>query len=168
MSKRSWVFHPVPMAGFIVLLAALAPAQGRKSKETATMRTQFLNPDGLSKPTGYTHVVVTQPGKLVYVSGQVALNAAGEVVGKGDLRGQVTQVMENLKTALAAAGATTDDVIKLNYYVVNLKQDQLPVIREVRGKYFSMEHLPASTLIGVTALAREEFLIEIEAVAAMK
>ena len=89
-------------------------------------------------------------------------------MGKGDLRGQVTQVMENLKAALAAAGATTDDVVKLNYYVVNLKQDQLPIIREVRGKYFSVEHLPASTLIGVTALAREEFMIEIEAVAAMK
>jgi hypothetical protein len=72
MSKRNWVFHSVPMAGIIVLLAALAPAQaGRKPKETATTRTQFLNPDGLSKPTGYTHVVVTQPGMLVYVSGQV-------------------------------------------------------------------------------------------------
>ena len=132
------------------------------------MQAQFLNPAGLSKPTGYTHVVVAQPGKLVYISGQVALNAAGEVVGKGDLRAQVTQVMENLKTALAAAGATPENIIKVNYYVVNLKQDQLPVIREVRNKYFSAEHPPASTLVGVTALAREEFLIEIEAVAAVK
>jgi enamine deaminase RidA (YjgF/YER057c/UK114 family) len=111
---------------------------------------------------------VAQPGRLIYVSGQVALNSAGEVVGKGDLRAQVTQVMENLKTALAAAGATPENIIKVNYYVVNLKPDQLPVIREVRGKYFSAEHPPASTLIGVTALAREEFMIEIEAVATVK
>ena len=127
-----------------------------------------MNPDGLSKPTGYTHVVVANPGKLVYISGQVALNQKGEVVGKGDLRAQVTQVMENLKTALAAAGATPQDLIKINYFVVNLKQDQLPIIREVRNQYFSADHPPASTLVGVTALAREEFLIEIEGVAVVK
>ena len=75
---------------------------------------EFLNPAGLSSPTGYTHIVVAQPGKIIYVSGQVALNVAGEVVGKGDLRAQTTQAMENIKTALAAAGARTWDVIKLN------------------------------------------------------
>jgi enamine deaminase RidA (YjgF/YER057c/UK114 family) len=64
-----------------------------------------------------------------------------------------------------STGTTPQDVVKLNYYVVNLKPDQLPVIREVRNKYFSPEHLPASTLVGVTALAREDFMIEIEAVA---
>jgi 2-iminobutanoate/2-iminopropanoate deaminase len=159
--------------GLIILLPVVptpfASAQAKHpAKEQASMQTQFLNPSGLSKPTGYTHVVVAQPGKLVYISGQVALNAAGEVVGKGDLRAQVTQVMENLKTALAAAGATPENIIKVNYYVVNLKQEQLPIIREVRNKYFSAEHPPASTLIGVTALAREEFMIEIEAVAAVK
>jgi len=152
----------------MVFMPKLSVAQANTAKETAPAQTQFLNPSGLSKPNGYTHVVVAQPGKLIYVSGQVALNAAGDVVGKGDLRAQVTQVMENLKTALAAAGATPENIIKVNYYVVNLKPDQLPVIREVRGKYFSAEHPPASTLIGVTALAREEFLIEIEAVAAIK
>lgn len=60
--------------------------------------------------------------------------------------------MENIRTGLAAADATLEDVVKLNYYVVNLKPNQLPVIREVRSKYFSAEHPPASTLIGVTAL----------------
>jgi enamine deaminase RidA (YjgF/YER057c/UK114 family) len=76
--------------------------------------------------------------------------------------------MENLKTALAAAGATPEDIIKVNYFVVNFKPEQLPVIREVRSKYFSAERGPASTLVGVTALAREEFMVEIEAVAAVK
>lgn len=113
-------------------------------------------------------MVVAQPGKLLYISGQVALSAKGEVVGKGDLRAQVTQVMENLKTALAAAGSAPQDIVKVNYYVLNLKPDHLPIIREVRNQYFSAEHPPASTLVGVTALAREDFLIEIEAVAALK
>ncbi len=169
MNKAILVSQFALAAVMIVALGSLASGQaGNVRKETATTQTQFLNPSGLSKPTGYTHVVVAQPGKLIYVSGQVALNAAGEVVGKGDLRAQVTQVMENLKTALAAAGATPENIIKVNYYVVNLKPDQLPVIREARGKYFAAEHLPASTLIGVTALAREEFLIEIEAVATVR
>jgi enamine deaminase RidA (YjgF/YER057c/UK114 family) len=167
MSKQNSAFRSVLLTGIIVLMTQLAAAQvERTSRETTKM--QFLNPEGLSKPMGYTQVVVAQAGKLVYVSGQVPLNASGEVVGKGDLRAQVTQVMDNLKTALAAAGATMKDLIKVNYYVVNLKPDQVPVIREVRSKYFSAEHPPAGTLIGVTALVREEYMIEIEAVAAVK
>lgn len=165
MSKRLFYSLLLPMI-FFQTQAALAQA-GQTTKEQAR-QPQFLNPPGLSKPNGYTHVAIIQPGRLVYVSGQVALNAAGEVVGKDDLRAQVTQVMENLKTALAAAGASLQDVVKLNYYVVNLNPDKLSVIREVRNKYISAEHPPASTLVGVTALARQEFLIEVEVVAAPK
>jgi enamine deaminase RidA (YjgF/YER057c/UK114 family) len=167
MSKQNSAFRFALLAGTLVLMAQLAAAQGeRTAKETTKM--QFLNPQGLSKPMGYTQVVVAQSGKLVYVSGQVPVNASGEVVGKGDLRAQVTQVMENLKTALAAAGATMKDIIKANYYVVNLKPDHVAVIREVRSKYFSAEHPPAGTLIGVTSLVREDYMIEIEVVAAVK
>ena len=167
MSKQNSVSRSLLLAGIVVLMAQLAAAQAeRTSKETT--KTQFLNPAGLSKPMGYTQVVVAPPGKLIYVAGQVPLNASGEVVGKGDLRAQVTQVMENLKTALAAAGASMKDVVKANYYVVNLKPDQVSVIREVRSKYFSAEHPPAGTLVGVTALAQEGYMIEIEVVAALK
>ena len=168
MFRRKLLFYSllVPM---IFFQTQLARAQaGQTTKEQTKPLPQFLNPAGLSKPNGYTHVVVVQPGTLVYVSGQVALNAGGEVVGKNDLRAQVTQVMENLKTALAAAGASLQDVVKLNYYVVNLNPEKLSTIREVRNKYISAEHPPASTLVGVTALAREEFLIEVEVVAAPK
>jgi enamine deaminase RidA (YjgF/YER057c/UK114 family) len=167
MSKQNWVSRTVLLAGIVVFMAQLAAAQGERTSKEAT-KIQFLNPPGLSKPMGYTQVVVAQSGKLVYVSGQVPLNVSGEVVGKGDFRAQVTQVMENLKTALGAAGATMNDVVKANYYVVNLKPDQVPVIREVRSKYFSPEHPPAGTLIGVTSLVREDYMIEIEAVAAVK
>lgn len=160
MRKSNLLWSLLSLAG----LAALATAQSGKGAG----QPQFINPDTLSKPTGYTHVVVAQPGKLVYISGQVAANAKGEVVGKGDIGAQTTQVMENLKTALAAAGATPQDIIKVNYYVVNLKPEQLPIIREVRNKYFSADHPPASTLAGVTALARQDYMIEIEAVAVVK
>jgi enamine deaminase RidA (YjgF/YER057c/UK114 family) len=157
------------LVGFVFVAGRFQVVQaGHSSDGVSTTQPRFLNPEGLSKPTGYTHVVIAQPGKLVYISGQVALNKNGEVVGKGDLRAQVTQVMENLKTALAAAGATADDIIKTNSYVVNLQPDQLPILREIRTKYFSAEHPPASTLIGVTALARPDFMIEIEAVAVVK
>src|SRR5450631_3231085 len=111
MIKQNSVSRSVLLAGIIVLMAHLAAAQVERTPKETT-KVQFLNPEGLSKPMGYTQVVVAQPGKLVYVSGQVPLNANGEVVGKGDLRAQVTQVMNNLKTALAAAGATMKDVIK--------------------------------------------------------
>jgi enamine deaminase RidA (YjgF/YER057c/UK114 family) len=167
MIKQNSVSRSMLLAGIMALMAQLAAAQAERTPKDTT-KIQFLNPQGLSKPMGYTQVVVAQTGKLIYVSGQVPLNAKGEVVGKGDFRAQVTQVMDNLNTALVAAGAAMKDVVKVNYYVVNLKPEQVPVIREVRGKYFSADHPPAGTLVGVTALVQEGYMIEIEAVAAVK
>ncbi|MCI0336669.1 MAG: RidA family protein [Acidobacteria bacterium] len=128
---------------------------------------QFVNPKDLSPPGSYTHVVTVNRGKMIFVSGQVALNKQGEIVGKGDLRVQATQVFENLKIALTAAGATFADVVKMNTYVVNYKPADVAIIREVRSKYLSKERPPASTLVGVPALAREDFLIEVEVIAAV-
>ena len=168
MGQENSVFRSAVLAGTIILLMVhpVAAQTDRASKGTTKM--QFLNPEGLSKPKGFTQVVIAPLGTVIYVSGQVPLNAKGEVVGKGDFRAQATQVMENLKTALAAAGATMKDVIKANYYVVNLKPDQVAVIREVRNKYFSPEHPPAGTLVGVTSLVQEGYMLEIEAEAAVK
>lgn len=87
------------------------------------------------------------------------------MVGKGDLRAQATQVLENVKNALAAAGATFADVVKQNTYIVNLKPEDLPIVREVRSQFFPAENPPASTLVGVTALAGPDFLIEVEVIA---
>lgn len=129
---------------------------------------QYINPFG-TKPPGYTHVVVvTGPGKTIYISGQVPTNGAGEIVGKGDLKAQVTQVYENLSIALRAAGATFNDVVKMNTYVVNYKPADVTVIREVRSKYLSKENPPASTLAGVQALFHPDVMIEIEAIAVVK
>ena len=129
------------------------------------MQTQFLNPPTLCPTIGWTHVVTATAGKTIYISGQVSVNERGEVVGKGDLRAQTVQTYENLKRALAAAGATFRDVIKMNIYVVGLRPEQVPLLREVRAQYVSAEHPPASTLVGVQALVGSDWLLEIEAVA---
>jgi enamine deaminase RidA (YjgF/YER057c/UK114 family) len=129
------------------------------------MQTQFLNPSTLSPTFGWTHVVSATGGKTIYVSGQVSVNERGEVVGKGDLRAQTVQTFENIKRALAAAGATFRDVLKSNLYVVGLKPEHVAMIREVRSRYFDAAHPPASTLVGVAALVGADWLIEIEVVA---
>ncbi len=132
------------------------------------MEKKFINPPTLATPRGYTHVVTAAGGKMVFIAGQVAWDVKGELVGKGDLRAQATQAYTNLKAALAAAGATTADVAKMNTYVVNFKSTDLSVIREVRSQFFPQENLPASTLVGVQALAMDGLLIEVDAIATVK
>ena len=120
------------------------------------------NPQGLSTPTGYSHVVSASGGKTVYIAGQVAFDAQGNLVGKGDLAAQTKQVFENLAIALKAAGATFSNVVKTNYYLRDASQ--VAIVREIRSKYFTSE-LPASTLVEVPRLANPDFLIEIEVIA---
>lgn len=129
------------------------------------MQTQFLNPPALGPTFGWTHVVTAAGGRTVYVSGQVGVNERGEVVGRGDLRAQTEQAFRNLGHALAAAGAAFGDVVKSNLYVVGLRPEHVPVLREVRGRYFDAARPPASTLVGVSALVGPDWLIEIEAIA---
>jgi enamine deaminase RidA (YjgF/YER057c/UK114 family) len=128
-------------------------------------RLRHLNPPGLSTPTGYTHVVAPQRGRLVFIAGQVAADAKGNVVGKGDFTAQTKQVYENLRTAVTAAGATMADVAKINVYVTDVSQ--ISTMREIRQQYFS-NNPPASTLVQVVALARPEYMIEIEAIVAVE
>ncbi len=126
---------------------------------------RFINPATLATPPGYTHVVEITRGQTIFISGQVALDPSGEIVGRHDFRAQTQQVFENLQVALAASGSDFTHVVKLNMYVVDISQ--LPILREVRDHYVNTQNPPASTLVEVRKLAREEFLIEIEAVAHM-
>jgi enamine deaminase RidA (YjgF/YER057c/UK114 family) len=130
--------------------------------------TQFFNPPALNPPNGFTHVVAATGGKTIHVSGQVSVDAKGEVVGKGDFRAQVERTFENLKVALAAAGATFKDVVKVTYFVVGLKPEYVPIVREVRKKYLDAQNPAASTLVGVAALVVPDWLIEIEVVAVVE
>jgi reactive intermediate/imine deaminase len=137
-----------------VLLPVIAFAQVKRT-----------NPPTLSKPTGYTHLVeVTGPGKTIYIAGQIALDKDGNVVGAGNMKAQAEQVFRNLQAALDAAGAKFSDVVKMNTYVTDM--EQAPAVREVRARYFG-DTTPASTLVQVVHLARPEFLLEIEVIAAV-
>jgi enamine deaminase RidA (YjgF/YER057c/UK114 family) len=122
---------------------------------------EFRNPPELSKPNGYSHVVIVNHGKLIFVSGQVGLDKGGKVAG--DFAGQAKQAFANLKTALASAGAKTSDLVKINYYVVGLNHEKLVALREARDSVIDKEHPPASTLAGVQALFRDDVQVEIEA-----
>ncbi len=128
---------------------------------------RFLNPDALSKPPGYTHVVeAPAPARIVYLAGQLGLDRQGNVVGgAGDFRAQAVQTFENLKAALAAVGGRFQDVVKLNNYLTDISH--LPIFREVRDSYLPATNKPASTTIQISGLARAGALLEIEAVAVL-
>ncbi len=157
--NRAWVW--------VFTLACLGAAPLGSPDKKGAVRRQHINPPGLIAPgaRGYTHVVAVSGGRTVYVAGQVAFNAQGEVVGKGDLRAQARQAYENLRLALAGANASLKDLVKLNTYVVNLKADDVRVLREVRAEALKDVTPPTSTLVGVQALASPDFLIEVEAIA---
>jgi 2-iminobutanoate/2-iminopropanoate deaminase len=126
-----------------------------------SQQVEFRNPPQLSKPNGYTHVVVVNGGKLIFISGQVGMDKEGKI--SGDFSEQARQAFSNLQTVLTAAGAKPANLVKLNYYVVGLTHDKLLAIREARGKIIDKDHPPASTLAGVQALFREDVQLEIEA-----
>lgn len=126
------------------------------------MAVRYLNPATLSTPPGYTHVVEVRGGRTIYISGQVPLDKAGNVVGAGNFAAQTTQVFENLKLALASVGATFDNVVKNNMYVTDMSN--INVLREIRLRYYGT-NAPASTLVEISKLARPEFMIEIELIA---
>lgn len=143
---------------------AAGDTQGQDRVRCCAVAKEFVNPRGLATPQSYTQVVTAGDGKMIFISGQVAFDESGQLVGPGDLGAQTRQVYLNLKTALAAAGATFADVVKLTTYVVGYKPADRLTINEVRNQYVS-PHPPASTLVGVGALAREDLLIEVEAIA---
>jgi enamine deaminase RidA (YjgF/YER057c/UK114 family) len=128
--------------------------------------TRYINPAGLTKPTGYTHVVLSADGRTVYIAGQVAFDSTGAVVGAGDFRAQAERVFGNLRIALASVGATFSDLVKTTTYVTDVAN--AAVLREIRGKYLDPARPPANSLIPVGTLARPDLLLEIEAVAVIR
>jgi enamine deaminase RidA (YjgF/YER057c/UK114 family) len=125
------------------MMKTLLPSPLLFSALPLVAQTEFLKPSGLAPAHGYTHAVVTKPGKLIFLSGQVANDPSGQLVGKGDLKAQTEQVFANLKTALAAAGATFNDVVKITWYIKGYKPEDLPVLRGIRDKYVNTAEPPA-------------------------
>ena len=132
------------------------------------MEKKFVNPDTILTPRGYTHVVTVEGARTtVYVSGQVAVDRDGKIVGQDDLKAQIKKAAENLVAALAGVGARPADIVKMNTYIVNYKQQDYAAMREARAILFPEGNPPASTLIGVHSLAVDGLLVEIEAIAAL-
>lgn len=130
---------------------------------------ELLNPVGLEKPVGYSHVARVTSGKLVFVAGQAPFDAGGAVVGKGDFVAQFRQVMVNLKLAIEGAGGNPKQYAVLTIYVTNLQaylENKKPIgaaYREVFGNYF-----PAITLVEVKSLYQADCMVEISGVAVIE
>lgn len=132
------------------------------------MPNQYINPDTLfsSVPYGFSQVVTTTGTKTIYVSGQTARDPQQNSVS--GLAEQTVQALRNLETALAAAGAALTDVAALRIYIVNYRVEEAGAISGALRQFFPADRLPASTWVGVVALASPEFLIEIEATAVLE
>ena len=133
-----------------------------------TAAIKHINPPELGAPPGYSQVVEVRAGRLVFIAGQTAVDRDGEIVGKNDFAAQAAQVFDNLAAALTAAGATAADLVKLTVFVTDM--DNLFSYREARNRFFATVTPPAApavTLVEVSKLYGPDFLIEIEAIAAV-
>jgi enamine deaminase RidA (YjgF/YER057c/UK114 family) len=126
---------------------------------------KFQNPTSIHPTRGYSHVVeTTSPSRTIYFAGQLGRTVDGKMAGApGDFRAQAEQAFENLKNALAAAGATFEHVVKLNNYLVDISH--IHIYFEVRDRYVDTKAPPASTTIQISKLAHEGALYEVEAIA---
>jgi enamine deaminase RidA (YjgF/YER057c/UK114 family) len=132
------------------------------------MSITLVNPAGLPEVDAYRQVSVATGSKLVFVAGQVAWDADGTLVGEGDLAAQVERCYLNVATALAAVGASFDDLVKLTVHVVDWTPDKMPLLMEGIGRAaaeLGKTPVPPATLLGVAALDVPEHLVEVEAVA---
>ena len=128
---------------------------------------RYIQPDGLypSAQYSFSHVVTSTAKKTIYLSGQTARDKDGKLVGGNDLEKQMVQVLKNIRTGLKAVGASMDDIVRIEVYMVDWSSDKLPAYSAAMKQFFDPEHLPANTLIGIESLSFPEFLVEITATA---
>ena len=133
------------------------------------MPKEYLNPNSLfsSLPHGFSQVVIATGRKLVFISGQTARDPRKNIVGGASVLEQARQAFRNLEKALETAGGTLKDVVALRIYVVDYQAESGTAVGTALREFFSSENPPASTWMGVSALAVPEFLIEIEATAVL-
>jgi enamine deaminase RidA (YjgF/YER057c/UK114 family) len=139
---------------------------GRRGFSGGGTDTRYINPGTLGGIEGFTHAV--RVGQTVYVSGEVALDSLGNLVGPGDLAAQARQAFANLEFVLRIAGVAPEDVVKLDVYVVGLKPADLAVIREAGAQFFPQRNPPAGIVLGVASLPRDGLLIAVDATAIMR
>lgn len=124
--------------------------------------TEVIRPTGMQNAPGYSHAI-KKSGLPVFISGQVAQDPAGNVVGEGNIEAQVERVFQNLRTVVNACGGSMDDIVKITVFATDLSYR--PAIAAARMRYFRPGFMPASTFLVVKGLADPRFLVEIEAVA---
>ena len=121
------------------------------------------NPRTLCRPFGiFSNAALADPGRHYFISGQVAIDAEGHLVGRGDIRLQTRQVLHNIQAALEPVGGALEDIACINVFLVNM--EHLQAVHEVRAQFWS-DHYPASTLVQVAGLVHPDYLIEINATA---
>ncbi|GGA24751.1 RidA family protein [Dyella nitratireducens] len=145
--------------GFALVLALLTSSSFAAGQ---TAGVQHINPSTLGAPHGYTHVITVDGGRTVYIAGQVPLDQHGQLVGAGDFAAQVRQTFENLKTALAAGGASFSDIVEMTTYVTDMSQ--VDTYRKIRDEYMSGP-MPTASLVEVKGLFRKDVMLEVSAVA---
>jgi enamine deaminase RidA (YjgF/YER057c/UK114 family) len=130
------------------------------------LKKDYVNPKELPDWSNFfSQIVITEKAglRLIFVSGQVGVDQAKEIVGDGSLKAQTEQAFKNLQTALNSVNADMADIVKLNIYMVNYRPEQAAIVGECLDQYFVKGKLPALSLIGVQSLALAAFLIEIDA-----
>lgn len=134
------------------------------------MPKKYINPPELfdSLQYGFSQIVESKGGHTIYLSGQVAWDEQKHIVGPDDLRAQTWQTFKNLETAMHAAGGNLSDIVSMRIYIVEEKLEEDRHISEALKQFFDAGQAPATTWIGVRALANKEFMIEIEAIAVIE
>ena len=129
------------------------------------MGIRHVNPETVAPPTGYTHVVVAEGRRMIFLAGQVPHAGDGTLVGSGDVVAQARQCFQNIRAGLEAVGASPSDLVKITVFVVDYDSSQRDGIIAARDEVLAFDVPPASTFVGIQRLVRDEWLIEVEAVA---
>ena len=156
--KRKWLIK-------IAVIFALLSVSKKSLAQSDTTAVKFINPSAVNRPKGYSQAAQIDLGscKMLIISGQVAFDSNGNLVGKGDFSEQAEQVFRNIKSIVESAGGSMNNVVKLGFYLVDIKQIQ--ALRGIRDKFFNPKEPPTSTLVEVSKLFRDDVLVEIEAIA---
>ena len=149
----------------IVALLAILTTLANQTKAQSSPNVQLINPETVATPRGYSHAAVIDLGncKMVIMSGQVAFDPKGNLVCPNDIAKQTEQVFRNIKSIVEAAGGKMDHLVKLGYFTTDVTR--IADVRTIRDQFINTKTPPASTLVQVNKLFREDVLIEIEATA---
>jgi len=129
------------------------------------MKKSYLNPPGSPTPKSYHHVVTTEQGRMIFLSGQVAFDSNRHIVGENDVVAQTRQAMRNLKSAVETGGGQISDIVQITTHVVDYDPKQLDDVTGTIAEFFEPECLPTNTLVGIASLSTQGLLIEISGIA---